>query len=157
MIRIGIGYDLHRLEKGRRFILGGVEIPHPKGEEGHSDGDVLAHAVCDALLGASALGDIGEMFPPSSLKWKNADSMNLLRDAYARVKQAGWKLVNLDCVIVCERPKVLPHREIIRQSLADVLEVPIDYVFLKGKTSEGLGPVGKGKAIEVFAQCLLEN
>jgi len=157
VIRIGIGYDLHRLEKGRRFILGGVEIPHPKGEEGHSDGDVLAHAVCDALLGASALGDIGEMFPPSSLKWKNADSMNLLRDAYARVKQAGWKLVNLDCVIVCERPKVLPHREIIRQSLADVLEVPIDYVFLKGKTSEGLGPVGKGKAIEVFAQCLLEN
>lgn len=157
MIRTGIGYDLHRLKKGRRFILGGIEIPYPKGEEGHSDGDVLAHAVCDALLGASALGDIGELFPPSSLKWKGADSMNLLRDAFARVKQAGWKLVNLDCVIVCERPKVLPHREEIRKSLANALDVSVDCVFLKGKTSEGLGPIGKGKAIEVFAQCLLEN
>jgi len=157
VIRTGIGYDLHRLEKDRKFILAGIEIPYPKGEEGHSDGDVLAHAVCDALLGASALGDIGELFPPSSLKWKGADSMNLLRDAYTLVKKAGWKLSNLDCVIVCERPKVLPYREVIRQSLADVLEVSIDRVFVKGKTSEGLGPVGKGKAIEVFAQCLLEN
>ena len=157
MIRIGIGYDLHRLEKGRRFILGGVEIPFPKGEEGHSDGDVLAHAVCDAILGASALGDIGELFPPTSSKWKGADSMILLRDVYKRVKQAGWKLVNLDCIVVCERPKVLPHRDVIRQSLANALEVSVDCVFLKGKTSEGLGPVGKGKAIEVFAQCLLET
>ncbi|MCL2211504.1 MAG: 2-C-methyl-D-erythritol 2,4-cyclodiphosphate synthase [Treponema sp.] len=157
MIRIGIGYDLHRLEVKRKFILAGIEIPYPKGEEGHSDGDVLAHAVCDALLGASALGDIGELFPPSSLKWKGADSMKLLQDVYSRVKQSGWKLVNLDCVIVCEKPKILPYREVIRQSLADVLEVTIERVFIKGKTSEGLGPIGKGKAIEVFAQCLLES
>jgi len=157
MIRIGLGYDIHRLKKGRKFLLGGIELPFEKGEEGHSDGDVLAHAVSDALLGASALGDIGEMFPPSDPKWKDADSMELLRSVYEKVRQAGYVLNNLDCVIICEKPKVLPFRDVIRKSLADVLETSIENVFLKGKTAEGLSVVGKGKAVEVIAQCLLEK
>jgi 2-C-methyl-D-erythritol 2,4-cyclodiphosphate synthase/2-C-methyl-D-erythritol 4-phosphate cytidylyltransferase/2-C-methyl-D-erythritol 2,4-cyclodiphosphate synthase len=157
MIRIGTGYDIHRLKKGRRFLLAGVEIPFQKGEDGHSDGDVLAHAVCDAILGASALGDIGEMFPPGDPKWKDADSMELMRIAAARVKRDGWKISNLDCVIICEKPKVLPFREDIRKSLAAVLDVPYENIFLKGKTAEKLGPVGNGKAVEVFVNCLIEK
>ena len=157
MIRIGLGYDIHRLKRGRRFLLAGVEIPFSKGEDGHSDGDALAHAVCDAMLGASCIGDIGELFPPSDPAWKDADSMELLRNAFARVKNDGWRLVNLDCVVICEKPKVLPFRESLRNSLADVLEVTPDRVFVKGKTAEGLGPAGKGRAVEVYAQCLLEK
>jgi len=157
MIRTGIGYDIHRLKKGRRFLLAGVEIPASKGEDGHSDGDVLAHAVCDAVLGASSLGDIGELFPPSDPAWKDADSMKLLRNVFTLVKQAGWRVVNLDCVVICEKPKVLPFRDRLRGSLAAALEVSADRVFVKGKTAEGLGPVGKGRAVEVFAQCLLEK
>jgi 2-C-methyl-D-erythritol 2,4-cyclodiphosphate synthase/2-C-methyl-D-erythritol 4-phosphate cytidylyltransferase/2-C-methyl-D-erythritol 2,4-cyclodiphosphate synthase len=157
MIKTGLGYDIHRLVKGRRFLLGGVSIPFSKGEDGHSDGDALAHAVCDALLGASALGDIGELFPPSDPAYKNADSMKLLRNVFALVKKSGWKVVNLDCVIICEKPKVLPFRDAIRNSLAETLEVSVDCVFVKGKTAEGLGPVGKGKAVEVLAQTLLEK
>ncbi|WP_461255922.1 2-C-methyl-D-erythritol 2,4-cyclodiphosphate synthase [Treponema sp. R80B11-R83G3] len=157
MIKTGLGYDIHRLKKGRRFLLGGVEIPFSKGEDGHSDGDVLAHAVCDALLGAAALGDIGELFPPSDLTYKDADSMKLLHYVFKRVKKSGWKLVNLDCVIICEKPKVLPFRDVIRNSLSKTLEAPLDCVFVKGKTAEGLGSVGKGKAVEVLAQCLLEK
>jgi len=157
MIKTGLGYDIHRLIKGRRFLLGGVEIPFSKGEEGHSDGDALAHAVCDALLGASALGDIGELFPPSDPAYKDADSMELLRNVFERVKKSGWKVINLDCVIICEKPKVLPFRDVIRNSLAKTLEVSLDCVFVKGKTAEGLGSVGKGRAVEVLAQCLLEK
>ena len=157
MIRTGLGYDIHRLKKGRRFLLGGVEIPSLKGEEGHSDGDALAHAVSDAILGACALGDIGELFPPSDPLWKDADSMALLRDVFARVKLEGWQIVNLDCVIICEKPKVLPFRDVIRNSLADVLEVPSDRIFLKGKTAEKMGPAGRGNAVEVLAVCLLEK
>lgn len=138
-------------------MLGGVELPFPKGEDGHSDGDVLAHAVSDALLGASGLGDIGELFPPSDSTWKDADSMALLRDVFARVKQSGWKIVNLDCVIICEKPKVLPYRDAIRKSLAEALEVSVDCIFLKGKTAERLGAVGKGKAVEVYVVCLIEK
>jgi len=157
MNKIGIGYDIHRLKKGRRFLLGGVEIPFTKGELGHSDGDVLAHAVCDALLGASAQGDIGELFPPSDPKFRNADSMELLRGAFELVKKAGWRIVNLDCVIICEKPKILPYRDVIRNSLAAALEVSIDNIFVKGKTAEGLGQVGKGNAVEAYAVCLLEK
>jgi 2-C-methyl-D-erythritol 2,4-cyclodiphosphate synthase/2-C-methyl-D-erythritol 4-phosphate cytidylyltransferase/2-C-methyl-D-erythritol 2,4-cyclodiphosphate synthase len=157
MLRTGLGQDLHRLVKGRRFLLGGIELPAKRGEWGHSDGDVLAHAVCDALLGAAALGDIGSLFPPSDPAWKDADSMALLRSVFGMVKQAGWTLVNLDCVVCCEEPKVLPFRDNIRQSLAQALEVSIDKIFVKGKTGEGLGPVGKGKAVEALAVCLLEK
>jgi 2-C-methyl-D-erythritol 2,4-cyclodiphosphate synthase/2-C-methyl-D-erythritol 4-phosphate cytidylyltransferase/2-C-methyl-D-erythritol 2,4-cyclodiphosphate synthase len=157
MIRTGLGYDLHRLKKGRRFLLGGVVIPFHKGEEGHSDGDVLAHAICDALLGASGLGDIGELFPSSNFAWKDVNSMEFLRNVFERVKQQGWRLVNLDCVIVCEEPKILPFRDIICKSIAKVMGVPSQNIFVKGKTAEGLGPVGKGKAVEALAICLLEK
>ena len=157
MLRIGLGRDLHRLEKGRPFLLGGVEIPSKRGEAGHSDGDVLAHAACDAVLGAATLGDIGEMFPPSDPAWKNADSMEFLRKANNLAKNSGWKLSNLDCVISCEEPKILPYRDDIRKSLADALEVSVDIIFVKGKTGEGLGPVGKGRAVEAVAVCLLEK
>jgi len=155
MLRIGLGRDLHRLVKGRRFLLGGVELPARRGELGHSDGDVLAHAVCDALLGAAALGDIGLLFPPSDKAWKDADSMTLLRSVFAMVKQAGWALVNLDCVVSGEEPKIAPFRDRIRESLAQALEASIDQVFVKGKTGEGLGAIGKGKAVEAIAVCLL--
>jgi 2-C-methyl-D-erythritol 2,4-cyclodiphosphate synthase/2-C-methyl-D-erythritol 4-phosphate cytidylyltransferase/2-C-methyl-D-erythritol 2,4-cyclodiphosphate synthase len=157
MIKVGIGYDIHRLKRGRRFLLGGVEIPFLKGEDGHSDGDVLAHAICDALLGACALGDIGELFPSSDPAWKNANSMKLLQAAYSHVKQSGWKIINLDCVVICEKPKVLPFRDVIRKSLADILETPVENIFLKGKTAEKLGVVGKGKAVEAYVVCLLEK
>jgi 2-C-methyl-D-erythritol 2,4-cyclodiphosphate synthase/2-C-methyl-D-erythritol 4-phosphate cytidylyltransferase/2-C-methyl-D-erythritol 2,4-cyclodiphosphate synthase len=157
MLRVGLGRDLHPLVSGRAFILGGVNIPAEKGELGHSDGDVLAHAVIDALLGAAGLGDIGEFFPPSDPAVKDADSMELLVQAYGRVRAAGWHLVNLDCVVSAERPKLLPFREAIRASLAKVLEVPADAVFVKGKTGEGLGPVGEGLAVEALAICLMEK
>jgi 2-C-methyl-D-erythritol 2,4-cyclodiphosphate synthase len=157
MLRVGLGRDLHRLVKGRRFLLGGVEIPAKRGEAGHSDGDVLAHAVCDAILGAAALDDIGGLFPPSDPAWKDADSMELLRRAFGLAKEAGWRLSNLDCVVSCEEPKVLPFRDNIRQALAETLEVPVDRIFVKGKTGEGLGPVGKGRAVEAIAVCLLEQ
>lgn len=157
MIRVGLGRDAHRLVPGRRFLLAGVEIPADKGELGHSDGDVLAHAVTDALLGAAGLGDIGEMFPPSDPQWKDAPSMELLGSAWKRVRVSGWRLVNLDCVVNAEKPRILPHRETIRAALAHLLEVSPAAVMVKGKTGEGLGPVGEGLAVEALAVCLLEQ
>jgi 2-C-methyl-D-erythritol 2,4-cyclodiphosphate synthase len=152
-----LGRDLHRLVEGRRFLAGGVEIPADKGEQGHSDGDVLAHAVIDALLGAAGLGDIGELFPPSDPKWRDADSMELLRTAWDTVQVAGWRLSNLDCVVSAEKPKLLPHRDAIRSSLAAALGVSTETVFVKGKTGEGLGNIGEGLAVEALAVCLLER
>jgi 2-C-methyl-D-erythritol 2,4-cyclodiphosphate synthase len=157
MQRVGLGRDLHRLVKGRRFLLAGVQIPAKRGELGHSDGDVLAHAVSDAVLGAAGLGDIGELFPPSDAAWKDADSMALLRSAFSLVKKSGWRLANLDCVVSCERPVILPYRDKVRYALAQALEAQADAIFVKGKTSEGLGPVGKGRAVEALAVCLLEK
>ncbi|GHV88516.1 2-C-methyl-D-erythritol 2,4-cyclodiphosphate synthase [Spirochaetia bacterium] len=156
-IRTGLGWDVHRLVPGRRFLLGGVEIPSETGELGHSDGDVLAHAVTDALLGAAALGDIGELFPPSDPAWKDADSLALLKTAYNRVRAADWHIINLDCVVICEKPKVLPWREAIRASLAAALSVSPEAVFVKGKTNEGLGDTGTGRAVEAMATVLLEK
>jgi 2-C-methyl-D-erythritol 2,4-cyclodiphosphate synthase/2-C-methyl-D-erythritol 4-phosphate cytidylyltransferase/2-C-methyl-D-erythritol 2,4-cyclodiphosphate synthase len=157
VIRAGLGRDLHRLEPGRPFLLGGVTLPAEKGEAGHSDGDVLAHAVADALLGAAALGDIGGLFPPDDSAWKDADSMVLLKTVFALVRARGWRVVNLDAVVSCETPKVLPYREAIRESLAAALETPAETVFVKGKTGEGLGPVGEGLAVEALAMILLER
>jgi 2-C-methyl-D-erythritol 2,4-cyclodiphosphate synthase/2-C-methyl-D-erythritol 4-phosphate cytidylyltransferase/2-C-methyl-D-erythritol 2,4-cyclodiphosphate synthase len=157
MLRVGLGRDLHRLVEGRRFLLAGVEIPAEKGELGHSDGDVLAHAVIDALLGAAALGDIGELFPPGDPHWKDAPSMELLGLAWNRVRTSGWRLVNLDCVVSAEKPVILPRRETIRAALAKLLETSLETVFVKGKTGEGLGPVGEGLAVEALAICLLER
>ncbi len=155
MIRTGLGYDLHRLEAGRSLVLGGIAIPFHKGEAGHSDGDALLHAITDALLGAAALSDIGELFPPSESRWKGADSRQLLQAAWAQVQEAGWELGNLDCVVAIERPKILPHRQRIRESIASTLGVDSSQVFVKAKTGEGLGPVGREEAVEVWATCLL--
>jgi 2-C-methyl-D-erythritol 2,4-cyclodiphosphate synthase len=153
--RIGLGKDLHPLVPGRPFILGGVRIPFDRGEAGHSDGDVLSHAVIDALLGAAGLGDIGELFPPGDPRWKDADSLELLKKSWTLVREQGWELVNLDCVVSCEKPRLLPHREEIRLSLAGALGSGGEAVFVKAKTGEGLGPVGEGRAVEAEAVCLL--
>jgi len=154
-IRTGLGWDRHRLVCGRPLVLGGVIIPSETGEAGHSDGDVLLHAITDALLGAAGLGDIGELFPPSDAQWKDADSRTLLATAWKLVKAHGWHLVNLDCIIALERPKFLPWRTHVRNSIAAVLSVDPDRIFVKAKTGEGLAPVGTGEAVECWASCLI--
>lgn len=156
-LRIGVGYDLHRLEAGRKLILGGVEIAHETGLAGHSDADILMHALTDALLGAAGLGDIGELFPPSDPQWKDADSEVFLAQARELIESYGYRIVNLDAVIVIERPKILPHRAAIRKNLARILEIDEGRVGLKAKTSEKVGPVGRGEAAECHAVALLEN
>jgi 2-C-methyl-D-erythritol 2,4-cyclodiphosphate synthase/2-C-methyl-D-erythritol 4-phosphate cytidylyltransferase/2-C-methyl-D-erythritol 2,4-cyclodiphosphate synthase len=158
VIRVGIGWDSHALTAGRKFLLGGVEIPAEKGEAGHSDGDVLCHAVTDAILGAAGLGDIGELFPPGDPAFLGADSLELLEIAYRKAYSAGWRVVNLDCVVICEKPRVFPFREKIRASLAKALAVPAESVFVKGKTGEGLGgSLGAGAAAAAVATALLER
>ena len=156
-MRIGLGRDLHKLMEGKKFILGGVEIPNERGMLAHSDGDVLIHAIIDSLLGASALGDIGELFPPDDPRYKDADSAELLKSAWEKIREQGWKLVNLDCIVICEKPKILPHREKIRLSIAQALDVNPENIFIKGKTNEGIGELGRGEAIEALAVCLLEK
>ena len=157
MIRVGLGYDLHRLVEGRRLILGGVEFDFEKGEDGHSDGDVLLHAITDALLGAAGLGDIGSYFPPEDAKWKDANSADLLRTVWKDVRAAGWELVNLDCVIKLEKPKFLSRRGEVIESIAAILGVDKSQVFVKAKTGEKLPPVGTSEAVEAHVVCLLEN
>ena len=156
VLRIGLGRDIHRIVEGRRFLLGGVEIPFEKGELGHSDGDVLAHAVTDALLGAAGLGDIGELYPDTDPAFKDSDSIELLKSAWQRVKEQDFSLVNLDCIVICEKPKILPYREFIIRSLEEALEVDPGSIFVKGKSNEGLGPTGMGEAVEALAVCLLQ-
>jgi 2-C-methyl-D-erythritol 2,4-cyclodiphosphate synthase len=143
----GIGYDSHRFAAGRRLILGGVEIPHEQGLDGHSDADVLAHAVIDALLGAAGLGDIGEHFPDTDERWRNADSMHLLENVVESVSAAGLQLVNVDCTVVMETPKLAPHRQAIRERLAKVLAVELGRVNVKASTGEGMGFVGRGEGV----------
>ncbi len=156
-IKIGLGYDLHRLVEGRKLIIGGVEFPFEKGEDGHSDGDALLHAITDALLGASALGDIGSFFPPEDKKWKDADSIELLKTIWQKVQKNGWQLVNLDCVVKLEKPKFLPQRQKVIQNIANALNVDPEKVFVKAKTGEKLDSVGSGNAIEAWATCLLSK
>ncbi len=155
--RIGLGTDLHRLVAGRPLILGGVILPSDKGEDGHSDGDALLHAITDALLGAAALGDIGSYFPPEDIKWKGADSAKLLKAAWKDVRAAGWRLENLDCVVHLQEPKFLPHRQNVRSSIARVLGVDISQVFVKAKTGERVGLVGQGLVVETKAVCILSR
>ena len=138
-------------------MLGGLHIPFEKGEAGHSDGDVLLHALADALLGAAGLGDIGELFPPNNPRWKGADSRVLLQAVWDRVKNAGWHLENLDSVIAIQKPKILPYREAIRKSIADILAVSVDQIFVKAKTGEGVGVIGSGTAAAVWCTCLLSR
>ena len=148
MIRVGLGYDLHRLVEGRKLFLGGVEFDFSKGEDGHSDGDVLLHAVTDALLGAIGLGDIGSYFPPEDEKWKDADSKLLLQKVWNDVRNEGWKIVNIDCVIKLEKPKFLPKRQEVINSIAQILEIESSNVFVKAKTGEKLPPIGTSQAVE---------
>ena len=157
MIRVGLGYDLHRLIEGRKLLLGGIELPFERGEDGHSDGDVLFHAITDAVLGASGLGDIGSFFPPEEAKWKDADSAELLRTVMKKVSADGWKIENLDCVVKLEKPKFIPHRQAVIENIAKVLEVEPDQVFVKAKTGEKLPPVGTSEAVEAFVACLLSK
>lgn len=156
-IRTGLGYDIHRLVEGRKLIIGGVEFPFEKGEDGHSDGDALLHAITDALLGASGMGDIGSFFPPEEAKWKDADSKELLKTVWNEVKKAGWQIENIDCVVKLEKPKFLPRRNEVINSIAKVLEVENSRVFVKAKTGEKMDSVGSGNAIEAWVTCLLSK
>jgi 2-C-methyl-D-erythritol 2,4-cyclodiphosphate synthase len=144
MTSVGIGYDSHRLCEGRPLILGGVQIPNELGLDGHSDADVLTHAVIDALLGAAGLGDIGEHFPDTDERFKDADSLHLLGIAVTSVIAAGFAIANVDCTVVMERPKLAPHRQAIRERLAGALELEAERVNVKASTGEGIGFVGRG-------------
>ena len=155
MYRIGQGYDLHRLEAGRPLILGGVAIPHEKGCVAHSDGDALAHAITDALLGALGLGDIGALFPDTDPRYAGANSLELLQDAYARVTAQGYSLVNLDATIIAQRPRLRPYIDSIRQALAATLSVSVEQISVKAKTNEHVGPEGREEAISTQAVVLL--
>ena len=154
-MRIGIGYDIHRLVEGRKLILGGIEIPFSKGLLGHSDSDVLTHAICDALLGAAALGDIGTHFPDSDPRFKGASSLDLLRHVVSLLKERGYQIANIDSTIITERPKLKPYIAEIRQTLAAILEIDIEQVSVKAKTNEKLDAVGEGEAIQAQAIALL--
>jgi 2-C-methyl-D-erythritol 2,4-cyclodiphosphate synthase len=156
-MRVGIGYDVHPLVEGRKLFLGGIEIPYSKGLSGHSDGDVLIHAICDAILGAISEGDIGVHFPDSDESIRGINSIKILSYVMELVKKKGFKVVNIDAVIAAEEPKIHPHRELIRKNIAKILNVDIDRVGIKGKTKEGLGFVGKKEGIEVYAVALLEE
>ena len=154
-IRIGNGYDLHRLVSDRKLILGGVEIPYEKGLLGHSDADVLTHAIMDAMLGALALGDIGHYFPPTDPKWAGADSIMLLQQVQELIGAQGWRVNNLDSMVIAEAPKLKPHIKAMRDRLAQAMNLPIDCVSVKATTTEGMDAIGQKEAIAVHAVVLL--
>jgi 2-C-methyl-D-erythritol 2,4-cyclodiphosphate synthase len=155
--RVGIGWDLHRLVPGRKFVLGGVAIPHAKGPAGHSDGDPLLHAFADAVLGAAGLGDLGDRFPPGDARWKDADSRVLLRDCLGAARAVGLVPVQADCTVVLEEPRLALHKVAIRASVAASLGLPDTSVNVKAKTAEGLGPVGAGEAVEAHAVVVMKR
>lgn len=157
MIRVGYGYDVHRLVEGRKLILGGVDIPFEKGLLGHSDADVLLHAITDALFGAAALGDIGSHFPDTDPRYKGADSLKLLEACGRELAEHGWQIGNIDATIVAQRPKLLPYVPQMRENIARVLKITAEQVSLKGKTEEGLGFTGTGEGMAVHAVCLIEK
>ena len=156
-MRIGHGYDVHKLVEGRDLILGGVKIPYEKGLLGHSDADVLLHAVSDALLGAAALGDIGKHFPDTDPQYKGADSLELLRVVGEKIKEAGYKVGNIDVTMIAQRPKLAPHIPTMRENIARVLSVELSQVNVKATTEEHLGFTGDGSGMSCHAVCLLED
>ncbi|HET7814789.1 MAG TPA: 2-C-methyl-D-erythritol 2,4-cyclodiphosphate synthase [Candidatus Baltobacteraceae bacterium] len=156
-MRIGHGFDAHRLVEGRKLLLGGVDVPHTTGALGHSDADVLAHAVCDALLGAAALGDLGKHFPDTDERWKGADSMELLEQCAQLVEREGYYVSNVDATIVVQLPKLAPFIEQMRANVASRLNLPVRQVSVKAKTSEGMGYTGDGSGIAAYAVALLEE
>ncbi|MGN1479824.1 MAG: 2-C-methyl-D-erythritol 2,4-cyclodiphosphate synthase [Acutalibacteraceae bacterium] len=156
-MRIGHGYDVHILTEGRKLIVGGVEIPYEKGLLGHSDADVLLHAIADSILGAAAMGDIGCLFPDNDPSFKDADSLNLLSEVVNRVELNGFKVHNVDATIIAQRPKMKPYTEKMRENIACVCKVDISYISVKATTEEGLGFSGRGEGISAHAVCLLEE
>ena len=157
MLRIGQGYDIHPLVEGRPLLIGGEEIPFDRGLEGHSDGDVLLHALGDAILGASGLGDLGDHFPPSDPQWKGADSIGLLQRIVELASKKGFTIANVDLCVIAEVPKLAPYRESIRSRIAATLSIPIDAVGLKATTNERLGAIGREEGIAALAVVLLEK
>lgn len=156
-MRVGFGYDIHPLGIGRKLILGGVEIPHTQGLEGHSDADALVHAVCDALLGAMGEGDIGSLYPSSDPRFKNISSLSLLEDIARLLEKKGFRLVNLDTVLIAQAPRLGPHIASMQTRLAEVLKVSREDVNVKVKSGEGLDAIGKEQAIAAHAVCLIES
>ncbi|SDL27062.1 2-C-methyl-D-erythritol 2,4-cyclodiphosphate synthase [Natronincola ferrireducens] len=150
-MKVGLGYDVHRLVEDRKLILGGIEIPHEKGLLGHSDADVLLHAIKDAILGAAALGDIGKHFPDTNEKYKDADSLKLLEEVTNLINKKGYMVNNIDATIIAEKPKMAPYIEIMRENIARVLDVSVEQVNIKATTTEGLGFVGSGEGIAAQA------
>ena len=156
-IRIGHGYDVHKLVEGRKCILGGVDIPYEKGLLGHSDADVLLHAISDALLGAAALGDIGKHFPDTDAAYKNADSLVLLSRVNEIINQAGYKVSNIDSTVIAQAPKLAPHIEKMRKNIANALSTELDAISVKATTEEKLGFTGRGEGISAHAVCIIEK
>lgn len=156
-IRIGQGIDVHAFGEGDHVVLGGVRIPHGQGLQAHSDGDVALHALCDALLGAAGLGDIGRHFPPSDERWRDADSKELLAAVYRLIGAAGWRLENADVTIVCEAPRIGPHSEAMREAIASALGVEPSAISVKATTTEKLGFCGRGEGIGALAVCLIRD
>lgn len=154
-LRVGTGFDLHRLVAGRRCVLGGVEIDHERGPLGHSDGDAVLHALADALLGAAGLDDLGTLYSDRDPRWKDADSAALLADVVARLAAAGWRVVNADVVVATEGPRIAPHRAAMRARMAQLLGVAPEAVNVKGKSLEGLGALARGAGVAVQAVCLI--
>ena len=158
-LRIGNGYDIHKLTRGRELILGGVKLIHPDklGLEGHSDADVLTHSIMDALLGAACLGDIGKYFPPSDEKWKDANSLFLLSKVIEIIRNEGWEIINIDTVIIAERPKILPHIKSMQENIAKILNIDNQLIGIKATTNEKLGPEGREEGISCHSVVLIEK
>jgi 2-C-methyl-D-erythritol 2,4-cyclodiphosphate synthase len=156
-MRVGIGYDSHPFAAGRKLILGGVAIPHARGLAGHSDADAVAHALTDAILGAAGLGDIGRMFPDTDPQWKGANSIDLLNKAFVKVSEAGFQFVHADVTVILEQPKLAPHLDAMKAKLAEALLAGATHVSVKAKTNEGMGWIGRGEGIAVFAVATLSG
>ncbi len=156
-MRIGHGYDVHKLVEGRKLIVGGVEIPHKSGLLGHSDADVLLHAISDAILGAAALGDIGGMFPDTDEKWKGADSLKLLGTVVERVKNEGYRIINIDSTLIAQQPKMKPYIDLMRENIAKTCKIGIDCVSVKATTEEKLGFTGREEGISAHSVVLIDN
>lgn len=155
-MRIGHGYDVHKLVEGRKLILGGVDIPYEKGLLGHSDADVLLHAISDSLLGAAAMGDIGKLFSDNDPQFEGADSLLLLKEVYTRVQEKGYEIVNIDATVLAQRPKLRPYIDLMRENIAKALGVDADVISVKATTEEGLGFTGEGKGIAAHCICLIK-
>ena len=156
-MRIGNGYDSHRFAEGRKLILGGVDIPHPVGLDGHSDADAVAHAVTDALLGAAGLGDIGRHFPPTDIQWKDADSLKLLAGVVRLLEGRNYQVVNVDVTVIAEAPRIGPHVPAMQERLSQVLGISPGHISLKGKSNEGLGWIGRGEGLACHAVALIDD